>query len=189
MTVVKGTLSAPHKCQPQPISKRFHTAPKRVRTEICIAKAQQALAAFAGGHAMLAAPIPIELLATELGYQVIPLNTVDGELSGLVSVQQKLIGVNSRHHRHRQRFTVAHELAHILMSHPPESRSSASDTKLFNVEADECAAELLMPQNLLLPLLAKTRATSVLARIFDVSEEAITLKLLRISAAQIQAER
>jgi Zn-dependent peptidase ImmA (M78 family) len=102
---------------------------------------------------------------------------VGEEFSGMVSVRQKLIGVNGRHHRHRRRFTIGHELAHILLKHPPESHCTAKEIALYNSEADACAAELLMPANLLSRWLPITRSISNLAYTFDVSEEAMKVRL------------
>jgi Zn-dependent peptidase ImmA (M78 family) len=153
------------------------------RNQLCIDKAQEALAQYATGRNPLKPPIKIESVAEWLGFQVILLYTVGDEFSGLVSTRQKLIGINGKHHRHRRRFTTGHELAHILMKHPPESHCTPKEIALYNSEADECAAELLMPANLLSRWLPITKSVSNLAYAFDVSEEAMAVKVRQFQHA------
>lgn len=104
------------------------------------------------------------------------------EFSALVSTKERLIGINSKHHRHRQRFSVCHELAHILLNHPPESRCTPGEIARYNVEADECGAELLMPGELLSQWYSLTHNISEIARAFDVSEEAMSRKIAQLVA-------
>ena len=148
-----------------------------VRRSDCLEKARATLAAYATSHQSETPPVRIESIAAWLGFQAVPLYTVGDEFSGLVSIQHKLIGVNGRHHRHRRRFTIGHELAHILLKHPAESRSSPREIALYNAEADICAAELLIPSSLLAMHLAATKEVAMLAEMFDVSEEAMRVRL------------
>lgn len=122
-------------------------------------------------------PVPIERLVEEAGFRVVVLFELPDRLSGLVSPPDNLIGVNGRHHRHRRRFSVAHEFGHILLSHPPEARCSTPDIRLFDLEADRCASELLMPGRLLVPLVEREPRAGALAVIFDVSAEAMEIRL------------
>ena len=149
------------------------------RSQLCTRVAQETLAQYAKGRRALKLPIRIEAVAEWMGFQVILLYTVAEEFSGLVSTKQKLIGINGRHHRHRRRFTIGHELAHILLKHPPESHCTAKEIALYNSEADACAAELLMPASLLSRWFPMTKNVSNLAFAFDVSEEAMKLMLRR----------
>ena len=148
--------------------------------ELCLIAAQETIRAFERSRGTIQPPVPVEELATWLGFQIIYLTLVPDEFSAILSSKDKLIGINGRHHRHRRRFSLCHELAHILMHHPPESLCSARHIALYNAEADECAAELLMPSRLLQDDLHRTRSVSDLARLFDVSEEALARKLLRL---------
>lgn len=123
-------------------------------------------------------PIDVERLATLLGFQIVEIQSAGDELSGLVSPRHKIIGVNANHHPRRQRFTLAHELGHIILNHPPEGRCSAREIALFNREADAFASELLVPTQLLRQLAGtRTYSPSVLSRLFDVSDEAMILRL------------
>jgi Zn-dependent peptidase ImmA (M78 family) len=112
---------------------------------------------------------------------VISLTTLPPELSGIVNHEKKLIGINSKHHPRRQRFSLAHELGHILLKHPPEARSSQEDIKRSNREADLFAAELLMPSDDLRAMATKECDLSILRTRYDVSNEALRLKLVSLS--------
>ncbi len=147
------------------------------RSELCFFVAQKTIEAFTDHRGFVNPPVPVEELVSWLGFQIVPLFTVTDEFSALVSTRDKLIGVNGRHHRHRQRFSLCHELAHILLKHPPEVDCSPRQIAHYNSEADECAAELLIPHGLLAEWITITRNVGELARIFDVSEEAMALKL------------
>lgn len=145
--------------------------------------AREAMSHYTHSHGPLRAPVPIEHLVEWLGFQVVLLYSVADQFSGLVSPGQKLIGVNGRHHRHRQRFSVAHEISHILLRHPPESHCTTRQIEQYNREADLCASELLIPEYLLVKTLSTTSQPDVLARLFDVSEEAMVRKLRVVERA------
>jgi Zn-dependent peptidase ImmA (M78 family) len=149
-----------------------------VRLKLCVLKADDTLARFS--RVPLKPPIPIEAIAAWLGFRVILLSTVGEDCSGLVSTRDRLIGINARHNQRRRRFSVGHEIAHILLGHPPESRCSAREIALYNAEADECAAELLMPGTLLTEWIGRTLSVRELARIFDVSDEAMERRMNRV---------
>lgn len=151
-----------------------------VDARICHTRAQETLAAFRQYRGVLTIPIPVEEIAAWLGFQVVPLSSMPDEFSALVSSKERLIGINSKHHRHRQRFSVCHELAHILLKHPPESHCTVKEIAHYNIEADECASALLMPEDGLKYWCSKTRNVSELARIFDVSKEAMVRRIQQL---------
>ena len=109
-----------------------------------------------------------------------------------------VIGVNSSHPETRQRFTIAHELGHVLLHkeeslHVDETASirfrdeeSSLATKSDEIEANQFAAELLMPEHLVTEEIAKLPdadpedAIPILAERFQVSEQAMTLRLNRL---------
>lgn len=153
---------------------------EQAREDLCHSTARSAVQRFADAHGDLALPVPIDAIARWLGFQVVLLFTVGDEFSGLVSPRQKLIGINGHHHRHRRRFSLAHEIAHILMKHPPESHCTTREIATYNAEADLCASELLIPEALLSPLLATTRNIIALSKTFDVSEEAMARRFSRV---------
>ena len=106
-----------------------------------------------------------------------------------MSVQDKLIGVNGRHHPHRQRFSICHEIGHILLGHLPESRCSPAEIKAFNEEADACAGELLMPEPLLAPLVRQRLDLKDLSSRFDVSQDALLRRIRSLPTSRSSGQR
>lgn len=110
-------------------------------------------------------PTPVEKIAKALGAQV-RFAPFDDELSGMIHVKDgvPIIGVNSLHHPNRQRFTIAHELGHLALhremitssvhvdkNFPALMRDSKSSTgtEQIEIQANQFAAELLMPRALI----------------------------------------
>lgn len=134
------------------------------------------------------APVKIGMIARELGLSVIisdlPL-AVSGMLSRDKESQKWSIRVNRHEHRHRQRFTIAHEIAHFVL-HREEFgeqliddtfyRSGLSETREY--EANALAAELLMPWSLIRKLMKEGRTTAAeLADSLQVSPAAMSIRL------------
>jgi Zn-dependent peptidase ImmA (M78 family) len=111
------------------------------------------------------APTPVEKIAKALGAHV-RFSPFDEELSGMIYIKDgvPIIGVNSLHHPNRQRYTIAHELGHLELhrqlitsevhvdkNFPVLMRDtkSATGTELLEIEANQFAAELLMPSALI----------------------------------------
>src|SRR5262249_22745239 len=61
-------------------------------------------------------PVPLEEIAKHLGAQL-RFSPLDEELSGMAFIKDDvpIIGVNALHHPNRQRFTIAHEIAHLRL--------------------------------------------------------------------------
>src|ERR1700691_4612477 len=106
-------------------------------------------------------PVPVEKIAKSLGARV-RFSPLDDELSGFVFIKDgvPIIGVNSLHHPNRQRFTIAHEIAHLQLHRdwitttvhvdkdfPALMRdaNSATGTEKKEIEANQFASALLMP--------------------------------------------
>ncbi|TSC76473.1 MAG: hypothetical protein G01um101431_606 [Parcubacteria group bacterium Gr01-1014_31] len=85
------------------------------------------------------------------------------------------IGYNQNQHRHRQRFTVAHEIGHFMMGHTTgDSPFDLTSQKPEEIEANQFAAELLMPLGLLKGEIRDgLKNVKSLADVFDVSDEAM----------------
>ena len=110
-----------------------------------------------------APPIPVEEIARNLGAQI-RYSPFEGELSGMTFREKDrvVIGVNSLHHPNRQRFTIGHEIGHMLLHKGTEIHidrtfrvnlrddvsSQAVDSE--EIDANGFAAELLMPRHMLL---------------------------------------
>jgi len=113
-----------------------------------------------------------------------------------------VIGVNSEHSRTRQRFTIAHELGHLLLHadeefHIDEKRPlarrddvSSQATDAREIEANQFAAELLMPKALVGasvealieadPEISVEEAIDELANAYRVSTLAMTHRLTNL---------
>ena len=108
-------------------------------------------------------------------------------IDGLLQIQNGTpqIFINKAHHRVRQRFTVAHELGHLLL-HPLEDgkvlfrSSDLSNTTLKQErEANDFAAKLLMPEKMVRNYV-HLASISNLANAFDVSEKAMEIRVSNI---------
>jgi len=113
--------------------------------------------------------------------------------------ERAVIAVNSTHHQHRRRFTIAHELGHFLLHHDaPSYYDQAQQVGLHfrarvtgttwdpkEVEANRFAAELLMPRRLLLARVGDSVGVDAaqLAAEFNVSTQAMTSRLAELRFA------
>jgi len=145
-------------------------------------------------------PIPVEKIPKSLG-ALIRFSPLDQELSGMIFIKDgvPIIGVNSLHHPNRQRFTIAHELGHLVLHRPILSSEvhvdkkfpvlmrdalAASGTDLIEIQANNFAAALLMPKVLLEAALAKIEFDiedaspfEELAKRFRVSRETLEYRI------------
>jgi Zn-dependent peptidase ImmA (M78 family)/DNA-binding XRE family transcriptional regulator len=114
-------------------------------------------------------------------------------LSGLVFEYEEaaVIGINSRHHVNRRRFSLAHELGHYLLGH---HRDGHAYEERFHIDtadgtppgynwraeraANDFAAELLMPRRLISRALRKTEDPERLSAMFEVSSLAMGYRLV-----------
>lgn len=92
-----------------------------------------------------------------------------------------LIMVNPNKIRHRQRFSIAHEIGHYVLEHPSVAFSGGDgymQTPEEERQADVFAAELLMPERFLLHCWAIGKLdTKNVSQIFDVSKQAATIAI------------
>ena len=143
-----------------------------------------------------APPVPVETLAEVMG-AVVRYQPFEGQMSGLLyrSGERAVIGINSMHPRVRQRFSIAHELGHLTLHEPAfqidqhafvalRGPKSSSATDPMEIEANQFAAALLMPEDLVAESVAALGedpdvqvAVAMLARRFDVSEQAMLIRL------------
>lgn len=154
-------------------------------------------------HNVRAPPVPVEKIAKSLGAWVRH-SPLDDELSGMIYIKGStpIIGVNSLHHPNRQRFTIAHEIAHLRLHKDSiidqvhvdrrfpvlrRDANSTTGTELMEIEANQFAAELLMPSALLIKSLKKKgfdiddeEPLKDLAEKFRVSKQALEFRVRNI---------
>jgi len=133
-------------------------------------------------------PIDVEEVARKCGIPVI-LWKFDNDLSGLVAETTggPVIGVNEGHAPVRRRFTIGHELGHLLLNHLDTFHIDLGSTTEFGNPpgynwrheraANEFSAALIMPRKMVELAFQKTPSGSALAEEFDVSEMAMGFRL------------
>ena len=166
-------------------------------------------------HDVRAPPVPVEKIAKSLGAWVRH-SPLDDELSGMIYIKGStpIIGVNSLHHPNRQRFTIAHEIAHLQLHKDSiidqvhvdrkfpvlmrdaipglrRDANSATGTEHMEIEANQFAAELLMPSSLLIKMLEKEKfdiddegPLEGLAKKFRVSKQALEFRIRNMQSFQ-----
>jgi Zn-dependent peptidase ImmA (M78 family) len=124
-------------------------------------------------------PVPVREIAESMGVQVaFSLLGHAGEIEFLEDKQPR-ITINYTDVEVRQRFTIAHELGHLML-HTLEGRHRDTNFTGSPVEvaANKFAASLLMPFWMLEPLVAEEGAVAHrLAPLFGVSERAMEIRL------------
>ena len=138
-------------------------------------------------------PVSVNAVAELLGFTVLAFGFPD-HVSAVTFVEEdvKSIGVNSHHSAARRRFTVAHELGHYLCGHHSRDRGAihvedcqepAERRSRQEIEADEFAMEILMPEpHLLRDLDELGLDVPSLARRYQVTEHAMWLQLISLNA-------
>lgn len=148
-----------------------------------------------------APPVPIDTIAKRLGARIQRAPLPD-DLSGLVyregPADEPIIGVNSLHPKVRQRFTVAHEIAHLWLHKETTAHvdrgfilyfrnksSSKGDTK--EIHANKLAAELLIPERFIKNDIeqhtvdfADEEILSILANRYQVSIQTMVYRLINL---------
>ena len=140
-----------------------------------------------------AVPVPVTQIARAEGAHLY-FDALEGDLSGFLYREgsQATIGVNTHHAPVRQRFTVGHELGHLLLHHHDQlhvdykfrNSQSAKGTDPEEIEANLFAAELLMPKVFVEKDLQHTAVDLAdedlifeLARKYGVSAQALAIRL------------
>ena len=152
-------------------------------------------------------PIDVEGIAKALNVPV-KYEPFEEELSGVIIKEpgRIVIGINSGQAYTRQRFTIAHELGHHLLGHAGEifvdktlrhqatiirrDAKSSLGVNADEIQANQFAAELLMPKNLVSEQVGKRikknpriRASGLiedLAGTFKVSAQAMEIRLTNL---------
>lgn len=142
--------------------------------------------------------------ADSLGIPVIPLTDLDGcravvyfggaglaefsAATGFVSTSRFIV-VNDHHHPNRQASSVAHELGHALLQHPPAPVLTGDGFRNWDGDTEEQAAYfagvLLVPDEACRWIMKDGLSLSAAARLFGVSEHMIDYRLNKSGARLI----
>ncbi|MBK0091358.1 ImmA/IrrE family metallo-endopeptidase [Erwinia sp. S59] len=165
--------------------KRKEIDKKSVNAERVIANTPEELILFASTNGISTEPLDVTGLTQKLGIAM-RMEPMVGEESGSLKKDkfgQWIMTVNSLHHPHRQRFTIAHELGHYIKH--TILKENFIDTTFFRNEesnqmeheANKFAAELLMPKALFDNYITKvSKQVEDLARHFQVSAMAVRIR-------------
>ena len=146
-------------------------------------------------------PIDVEYVARHLRLNV-AYAYLGPDVSGLLISRGDVaaIAIQAKDPKNRQRFTIAHEIAHYYLRHQfepgehvhvdhghaitPRNSKSSAGVDLKEIEANQFAACLLMPSKMLQGRIRSLRApqlrdshVTLLASEFGVSEQAMTIRL------------
>ncbi len=148
------------------------------------------------------APVPIEKIAGSTGASI-RYKPLDHDCSGMIQrIDDKtaVIGINSSHSDVRKRFSIAHEIGHLVLHDDKnlhvdeELRSNVQFRNEYSslgvddqeIEANQFAAEILMPEEMLLKDVGKSKGKSPevaiedLAKLYNVSIQSMTIRLTRL---------
>jgi Zn-dependent peptidase ImmA (M78 family) len=136
-------------------------------------------------------PVKVGGLASALGLRVV-LATLPINISGLIQPDGTgfVVKINRFESKERQRFTIAHEIAHYLI-HRDRINAGIVDSVLYRsklssrmeAEANRLAADIVMPSQAVSAAMAKRPRTldedaiSELAEEFGVSKQAMTIRV------------
>jgi Zn-dependent peptidase ImmA (M78 family) len=146
------------------------------------------------------APVPVDLVAKQLNAEVLYAPYEGDDLAGMLinSSAGPIIAVNSAHHKNRQRFTIAHECGHLILGHVGTSyidktfevirrdALSSTATDMSEIEANQFAAETLMPLRFLLRDLPggvdfeSDEKVALLAKRYGVSAQAMAYRIANL---------
>ena len=151
-------------------------------------------------------PVRVDRIAKAHGIRI-RYEPLDDELSGMIFTKgnQTVIGVNAHHSPNRQRFTIAHELGHYFLHNDilrqgahvdtvvtmlQRDQNAALGTTNIEIEANQFAAELLMPKHLIDDYLnaeglgsapiSDDAVVQAVAKAFKVSMAAMAIRLATI---------
>ncbi len=175
-----------------------------------VAQAWKAAEKVLKDHGVRRTPINVARIASK--HATLVTRALEDDISGaLIPLGEKAwaILVNSQHHPNRQRFTIAHELGHLLLhgyTTPHADKQfrlrdarSSEGSVLEEIQANQFAAELLMPRAMILKAIQRQglqhspaneemeekhfdALVSKLAKDFRVSRQAMTIRLSSLVA-------
>lgn len=93
-----------------------------------------------------------------------------------VDAEYATIGFNANHPWCRRRFTIAHEIGHLLLEHG--CNKNIEDGSLNETEANQFAGELLVPTSFIKNDFSKSPNVQFLSKLYRVSGQALSIRLM-----------
>lgn len=132
--------------------------------------------------------LPVNPLAIAYAMDIKIVYKPDLSISGYLDFLddgKPVIYVNPRDSLVRQRFTIFHELGHYALDHGPSARDPAQiyDRQNYNlreVMANQFAAEMIMPSDVVFLYANGNYTLAQMAQMFNVSEQAMSIRLNRL---------
>lgn len=135
-------------------------------------------------------PVPVTEIAAALGIKCFETSSWGDNLSGKIerAGESFEITINSKHPLVRQRFTLAHEIAHAVL-HPDLIGDGIADDARWRsglpdpveYQANRMAAQILMPEHLLRQEFSKGYTTAAaLAERFKVSKQSMQIRMEQV---------
>jgi Zn-dependent peptidase ImmA (M78 family) len=152
-------------------------------------------------------PVPVQRMAEALGAEVVLEPYRGDRISGMLHREdgRAIIGINSLENHTRQRFSLAHEMGHMLLHKGRffldgkvnfRSSRSALGKDREEIEANVFASNLLMPEHLVrastdlywsrAPYSEDSELVRALARQFDVSNTAMHYRLVSLGLLRVE---
>ncbi len=146
--------------------------------------------------------VPIVGIANDLGIEVFETRDFEGEQSGAIVENENgsfFIYVKESDPWTRKKFTIAHEIAHYL-EHQDFFKEKKEHVSLYRqpthngfegrivkmeLEANDLAADLLMPKKVFKKIWRKAKTVSEVAKFFEVSQSAVTWRGIKLGEKMI----
>ena len=137
-------------------------------------------------------PVELDSISEHLGIKKLPYKFSKHVSAVLMKMNAvTVIGVNQEQPPVRQRFSIAHEIGHFILGHHTETIVDSeeisegrfgldSPNKIQEQEANYFASELLMPAESLKKDFSKLKDTKALANLYQVSEQALWIRLMNL---------
>lgn len=148
--------------------------------------APEILAVQAGSLVSSRLPVDIDEIVRIMAIEIVVFDLPDS-ISGVYTeiAGQPYIGLNSKQSVTRRRFTIAHELYHFLTDFDSGEIAAMIEStrglRLIEAYANKFAAHLLMPEQAMRTLWARGICQKHLAEIFDVSDQAMQIRMKDLS--------
>lgn len=133
-----------------------------------------------------------EAVGAFIGFDSFPEKISGAVFKGTRDDYPYLIAVNINKHPHHRRFTIAHELSHIILNHLKKCRYLMDCSDFYNWalmkrsierEANIGASEMLVPTDELKRILSYNWPINELAKFFGVSRQVMEYRLIEVNGS------